>query len=78
MNRGEVASVHRLAPLVVVSDFRIEDAALFPAEAYTPLVVDPDTPLTGSVAGKLFEPVSGRGAKKIEGRGSVQLFEFAL
>ena len=78
MNRWKVASVHNLTPLVVVSDFRIEDIADFPTETYPPLIVDPDTPLTSPVAVELFQPVAGRNPDEVKCGSGVQLLEFAL
>lgn len=63
---------------MIVDDFDIKGVAVFPAEADAPLVIDPDTPLAGAVAGELFEPVAGWHAEEVEGGGAVELLQLAL
>lgn len=46
---------------MVVYDFDVERAAVVPAKADAPLIVDADTILTLPVARKLFKPVARRG-----------------
>ena len=63
---------------MVIGDLDIVGIAKFPAEADPPLVVDPDAPLAGTIAGKLFEPVAGGHAQEVESRGAVELLQPAL
>jgi hypothetical protein len=45
---------------VVINDFDVFGIAVPPFKTDSPLIVYPDTPLTFTVAGQLFEPVGGR------------------
>lgn len=63
---------------MVVGDLDIVGIAIFPAEADSPMVIDPDAPLTGAIAGKLLQPIAGRDAKKVEGGSGAELFQLAL
>jgi len=63
---------------MVICYFDIVSVSAFPAEAYTPLIVDPDTPLACPIAGKLFQPVAWRGAKEIKRGCAIQLYQFTL
>nr|WP_291315796.1 hypothetical protein [Desulfuromonas sp.] len=78
MHWGKVALFMSGTPLMVIDDFYIENAAVLPAEADVPLVVDADAPLPGSVAGELLEEVAGRDAQEIETGGGAELDQLAL
>ncbi len=56
----------------------VKGAAVFPAETYPPLIVDPDAPLACAIPGKLFQPIARRHAKEVESGGAVQLLQLAL
>lgn len=45
---------------MVISDFDFVGVAADPTEAQTPLVIDTDAVLTGTLAFERFEPVAGR------------------
>jgi hypothetical protein len=51
---------------VVVDDFDIGWSSFSPSETDAPLVIDADGILATAVAGKRFEPVSGRSAQIVE------------
>jgi hypothetical protein len=51
---------------VVIDYFNVERVALLEAEADSPLIVDPDAPLTFSVMLQSFQPVRGREAQIIQ------------
>jgi len=63
---------------MVIGNFDRKSIAVFPAEAYAPLIVDADAPLAGAVAGKLLKPVVGRNTEKVEGGGAMKLLQFTL
>ena len=53
--------------------FQHRPARVAPDEAHAELIVDADAVLTGSVTFKRFEPVTRRGAQKIQCLSSVEL-----
>jgi hypothetical protein len=57
---------------VIVDDLDVVGIAFPPPEADPPLIVDPDTVLTGSIAAKTFETVAGWHAKIVQLLGGVQ------
>ncbi len=63
---------------MVIGDLDLKGAAVFPAKAYPPLIVDPDAPLSCTIAGKLFQPIARWNAKEVESGGTVQLLQPAL
>lgn len=52
---------------MIIDDFNIIGVTAFPSKTNTPLVVDADAPLTGSIAAQLFQPVGGRYAQVSKG-----------
>jgi hypothetical protein len=46
--------------LVIIDDFHIKRVPVFPTEANTPLIVEPNRILTGAVSSKRFEPEARR------------------
>ncbi len=63
---------------MVIGDLDVKGAAVFPTEAYPPVIVDPDAPLTCTITGKLFQPIARRDAKEIESCSTIQLLQLAL
>ncbi len=57
---------------MIVGDFYIEGIAVFPAEAYPPLIVDPDAVLTLSITGQLFEAIPRRDSQIGQSIGGVK------
>ena len=64
--------------LVVINNFNIDRARVASDEAHAELIVDADAVLTGSVTFKRFEPVTRRGAQKIQCLSSVELGQLTL
>jgi hypothetical protein len=62
-----------MSPPVIVDDFHIVGIAGTPTEADAPLIVDPDTVLTGPVAFQRFQPIAGRNTQKVEAGRSIHL-----
>ena len=62
---------------MVINNIDIVCMAVLPVKAYPPLIVDPDAPLAFSLAGKFFQPVSRRYAKKFQCCRAVDLCQFA-
>jgi len=58
---------------VIINDLNIKCIAIFKAETYAPLVINADTPLTGTVMGQCFKSVGRRYAQIVETDGPVQL-----
>jgi hypothetical protein len=46
---------------VVIDHLRVMGVSIPPTEANAPLVVDPDTPLAGTIAAQLLQAVARRG-----------------
>jgi len=51
---------------MVVNDFHLVRVCPFPAEAQTPLIIDPDAVLTGTGTLQGFQSVAWRGAKVVQ------------
>ncbi len=66
----------RCSSSVVVHDLDIMRSAVFPVEAQTPLVIDPNAELTSAIAPEAFQAIPRRGAQEFQGLGSVQLCQF--
>ena len=62
--------------LVAIGDFDFVGVTADPAEAQTPLVIDTNAVLTGTLAFERFEPVAGRDAEIFEGVGTGKHVEF--
>jgi hypothetical protein len=52
--------------------------AVLPAETDTPLVVNADAPLPGTIASQWFEAVPRRNSEEVKTRGAMKLFQLAL
>ena len=63
---------------MVIDDFAITGVAILPAETDAPLVVDPDAPLSGTIAAQCFQAVPRRSSEEVETRGAMKLFQLAL
>ena len=63
---------------MIVDDLYVVRIAGTPSEANSPLIVDPDTVLTGPVAFQGFQPIAGRNTKKVETRRCVDLQQFSM
>jgi hypothetical protein len=61
---------------VIVHDFDLFGLALIPNKANSPLIVNADAVLSGTVAMQGFQAVRGRYAQIIQGLGRVQHIEF--
>jgi hypothetical protein len=62
---------------VVVCDFDIIGVSILPEKANTPLIIDPNAVLSGSVASKLFQMVCRWNSEVIEYFGVVEHAQFA-
>lgn len=60
---------------MVVGDFNVVSIPVLPAEANSPLLVDPDAVLSFPVAVKLFQTVSGRDTQVIQSERCVELIQ---
>lgn len=58
--------------LMVITNLDLLCTALMPYETDSPLVIDPDTPLAGSIAGKFFQAVVGRYPQVVDPLGIVE------
>ena len=58
---------------VIIHDLHIAWPIVFPAEANSPLRVDPYAVLAGPVAAQRFQPVARQTRKVVEGFGTVQI-----
>lgn len=56
---------------MVIDEFHVEGIAVAPPKAHPPLVVHPDTVLTGAPARKLLELIAWRHPQVVEGFGRV-------
>ena len=65
---------HGLAS-VVIGDFNIVGVIVFKPETNTPLVIDPDAPLSRPIATQLFQAVAGRVTQVVNAYRSVQQHE---
>lgn len=62
---------------MVVNDFDIMGCIVLPDKANAPLVIDPDTVLTGTVAPEQLQPVARRYPQIIEPCRHLQLLELS-
>ena len=58
--------------LVIINQFHVICVAASPDKAGPPLVVDPDTPLTGAIAAELLEPIAGRHPQVVGPGGGIE------
>lgn len=58
---------------MIIHDFNIKGIAIFETEAYAPLIVDANAPLTFAVMRQGFQPVRWRHAEIVEADGPIQL-----
>jgi hypothetical protein len=63
---------------VIINDFNILNVTLQPDKTDAPLAIDTDTPLPGTITGKLFKSVAGWHAEKVECSRGVKLCQLAL
>ena len=61
---------------VVVGDFDFAGIAARPAETETPLIIDADAVLAGTLAFERFKPVAGRDPEVFKGVGTGKQVEF--
>lgn len=64
------------ANLVIIRDFNIVGVAVFPPKTDTPLVVDPNAPLTRAIPAQFFEMVGGRDSQIVDSDGVVYHAQF--
>ncbi len=76
-HRGGTAAVSCSIPSMIVNNFNILWPLVGPDKTDTPLIVHPNAPLTGSVAGEFFKPVARRRTKVLDAVSSVKLRELA-
>lgn len=62
---------------MVVDDFDVVSVTCLPSEADTPLIVDPDAPLSRAITSKSLETVPRRNSKIVQGDGGIELPELA-
>ncbi len=62
---------------MVINDLNIEGAAVFPAEADPPALVDPDTELTLPVPFQGFQVIAGRDPQVLEKARPMQVEKFS-
>jgi hypothetical protein len=62
---------------MIVHDLNVDDIAVIPAEAYTPLVVDPYAPLLPSVPFQSLQPVAERIAQVGHRQGGIDLAQLS-
>jgi hypothetical protein len=63
---------------VIVDDFHFVSVARTPPEPDTPLVIDSNAVLTGSVAFQRFKPIARRDAQEIQGSRSMDLQQLPM
>ena len=56
-----------------MDDLHIVGIAATPPETDAPLIIDPDTVLTGSVTFQRFQPIARRDTQKVEAGRSIHL-----
>ena len=64
-----------MPPLVVIDDFNVMRAVLFPTETDSKLVVDANAPLSFPVSVKRLQPVAGRNLERLDPDGRVKHVE---
>lgn len=62
---------------MIVDDLDIVGVPVFPREADSPLIVDPDAPRALSISGQRFQPVPGRNPKIFETFRRIQKQQFS-
>jgi hypothetical protein len=62
---------------VVINDLNIQSIAVFPNEAYSPLIVDSNTVLSRSITLQFLEPVRWRNPQRIQATGRRENFELS-
>src|SRR5574337_1326430 len=74
MNGRQFSSSHEflLPHLVVIRNLNVVGVAVAPPKADTPLIVNPDAVLPGTVARQLLEPVAGRDPQVIQRLGCIE------
>lgn len=63
---------------MIIHDFYVIGVTIDPFEAYSPLIVDPDTVLPCPVPAELLQPICWRDADIIQCDGIVEHTEFAI
>jgi hypothetical protein len=63
---------------MVINDFDVESIAVGPVEADSPLVVNADAPLSGTISVERFVAIAGGSPQKIQGGRGMQLRQFPL
>lgn len=63
---------------MVVNNFDVNGSSRRPDETHTPLIVDANAVLTGSIALERFQAIARRRSQEIERQGSVQLRQLSL
>jgi hypothetical protein len=58
---------------MVINDLNIKGISIFPGEAYSPLVVNADAVLSGTVASQRLESVAGRYPQILQGPGAMEI-----
>jgi hypothetical protein len=51
---------------MIINDFHVMRIAVYPAEADSPLIVDPNAILTGAIAREFFQSIAWRHAQVVE------------
>jgi hypothetical protein len=62
---------------VVIHNFHLKSVGAFPDEADSPLIVNPDAPLSCSVAAEPFQAVSRRSLQVLQTFGGIEHFQFS-
>jgi hypothetical protein len=60
---------------MIIDDLDVEGIAVGEPEAYSPLIVDADAPLSGTVASQGFQAIGRRQAEVLDPRCGLQLNE---
>lgn len=71
INPSHAVGNHEKPPVVssmIVSNLNVEDASLAPDETDSPVLVDPETVLPGSITPQRFESIAGGGGGPQTGR----------
>jgi len=63
---------------MIIDDLYIEGISIPPRKTYPPLIIDANTPLTGTIASKRLQAVAGRDSQEIKAGGSTEQFQFTL
>jgi hypothetical protein len=73
---GVTQQSHLFKLLMIVRDFYLASFSVVPSKTYPPLVVDPDAPLTSTIAFERFQPISRWIAQVIERKRRIELAQF--